>query len=361
MAESTAVASAARLGQLRARFEELEAASFLVTDPVNIRWLTGFSSSNAALLVTSKRALLFTDGRYIEAARAAEGVEVEQSERDVATYLGKRLPALAEPPLAIEADQLTVSRHAVVRRSEVQLVETTRVVKTLRAVKDAVELHELRRAAVIIDQVMCALGRESLVGRSEAEVSWWVEKEIRNAGAEGVSFEPIVASGPNAAIPHHHPGDRRIEPAETVIVDAGARVEGYCSDCTRTLATGELDHELRRAYELCLGTQQAVLERVEAGVRTADLDLQARADIEESGVAPVLHSLGHGVGLDVHELPVLSHLSDETLEVGHVVTVEPGVYLAGRGGVRIEDLVVITEDGAEVLTPVTKELATVSA
>lgn len=347
--------TASRLEQLRAKFEELEAASFLVTDPVNVRWLTGFSSSNAALLVTPHAAVLFTDGRYIEAARATEGVEAEESERNVATYLGKRLSQLTDAPLALEADHLTVSRHAAVRESKVQLVETTQVIKKLRAVKDDAELRKIRKAAAILDEVMRVLGGEVLVGRSEAEVAWWVEQEIRNRGADSVSFEPIVASGPNAALPHHHPGDRRIGPGETVIVDAGARVRGYCSDCTRTLATGQLADELCQAYELCLRIQQSVLERVEVGVRTADLDSHARTEIEESGLAPVLHGLGHGVGLEIHELPVLSHVSDETLEAGQVVTVEPGLYLAGRGGVRIEDIVVVTETGPDILTPVSKE------
>ncbi len=356
MAERIAETTPRRLNQLRETFADLGVGSFLVTDPVNVRWLTGFSSSNAALLVMEDEAFLFTDGRYIEAAQETAGVTAEQSERDVATYLGKRLDGLADPPLAIEADHVTVTKHGSMRASGVELVETTRTIKRLRAVKDDGELSSVRRAGAIIDQVMCVLGSKVLVGRAETEVAWWLEQEIRNRGADGVSFEPIVASGPNAAVPHHHPGSRRIGLGETVIVDAGARVGGYCSDCTRTFVTGELDAELGQAYDVCLATQQAALDRVTAGVRAADLDSQVRAEIEQSELAPVLHSLGHGVGLEIHELPVLSHVSEETLEVGQVVTVEPGIYLAGRGGVRIEDLVVVTAGAPEVLTPVTKEL-----
>lgn len=355
MTKRVAESTAHRLKQLRETFAELEAASFLVTDPVNVRWLTGFSSSNAALLVTAREAFLFTDGRYIEAAEETAGVTAEQSERDVATYVGKRLEQLADPPLAIEADHVTVAKHAAIRAGGVELLETTRAIKRLRAVKDDSELSSIRQAGAIIDQVMRVLGSETLVERSETEVAWWVEQEIRNRGADGLSFEPIVASGPNAAVPHHHPSSRRIGLGETVIVDAGARVDGYCSDCTRTFVTGDLDSELRLAYDLCLATQQAALDRVTAGVRAADLDSHVRSEIEQSELAPVLHSLGHGVGLEVHELPVLSHVSDEVLEAGQVVTVEPGIYLAGRGGVRIEDLVVVTAGAPEVLTPVTKE------
>jgi Xaa-Pro aminopeptidase len=172
-----------------------------------------------------------------------------------------------------------------------------------------------------------------------------------------LAFDVTIASGPNAALPHHHPGDREIGPGETVIVDAGARVDGYCSDCTRTFATGPLPEELRRAYAACRSAQETALAEVHAGADARGLDDIARREIEDAGFE-VLHGLGHGVGLEVHELPVLRQTAEDALEPANVVTVEPGVYLAGLGGVRIEDLVVVTENGAEVLTPFTKELLT---
>ena len=202
------------------------------------------------------------------------------------------------------------------------------------------------------------LAQEALVGRSEAEVAWWMEQTLREEGAEGTAFPVIVASGPNAALPHHNPGRRQIGPGETVIVDAGAQVGGYCADCTRTFATGPLPDDLQRAYALCRSAQETALAAVRSGAAASELDGIARARIEESGLAPVLHGLGHGVGLEVHEQPVLRPTSTDTLTARNVVTVEPGVYLAGQGGVRIEDLVVVGETGPEVLSVFTKDLLT---
>jgi Xaa-Pro aminopeptidase len=180
---------------------------------------------------------------------------------------------------------------------------------------------------------------------------------LHEEGADGVAFDVTISSGPNAALPHHHPGDREIGPGETVIVDAGARVDGYCSDCTRTFDTGPLPDELRRAYAACRSAQEAALAEVRAGAEAKALDDIARKEIADAGFE-VLHGLGHGVGLEVHELPVLRQTAEGALEAANVVTVEPGVYLPGLGGVRIEDLVVVTENGAELLTPFTKELLT---
>ena len=188
---------------------------------------------------------------------------------------------------------------------------------------------------------------------------WWVERTLREEGADAMAFDPIVGSGPNAALPHHHPGSRAIGPNETVIVDAGAKVDGFCSDCTRAFATGELPDDLRRAYAVCESAQAAALAEVRPGADARELDAIARREIEAAGYE-VLHGLGHGVGRDIHELPVLRPSADGALAVGNVVTLEPGVYLPDRGGVRIEDLVIVTEEGAEVLTPFTKELVTVA-
>ena len=168
----------------------------------------------------------------------------------------------------------------------------------------------------------------------------------------------VVGAGPNAALPHHHPGERAIGPNETVVVDTGALLDGYRSDCTRTFATGELSERLATAYELCRRAQAKALDVVRPGANTKAVDAVARAEIESSGLAPVLHGLGHGLGLETHELPILSDAYDAELEAANVVTVEPGVYLPGEGGVRIEDLVIVTEEGHEVLTGLTKELVT---
>jgi Xaa-Pro aminopeptidase len=347
-----------RVERLRAELEGLGAASFLVTKPVNVRYLAGFESSNAALVVGRDRLLLATDGRYAEAAKGLAGIEAVMAERDLLGWVGARLGELAEPPVAYEADHVTVAGHESLSADGTELVPTSGVVARLRAVKDDAELAAIRRAARITDAAYERLAGEELVGRTEAEVAWWLEQALREEGADAVAFDVIVGAGPNAALPHHHPGERTIGPGETVIVDAGARVDGYCSDCTRTFATGPLPDNLRKAYALCHAAQESALVAVRAGAAGSELDAIARSRIEESGLAPVLHGLGHGVGLDVHEEPALRPTSEDTLVARNVVTVEPGVYLAGEGGVRIEDLVVVGETGPEVLSGFTKDLLT---
>ena len=349
----------ARVERLRAELGGLGAGTFLVTAPVNVLWLTGFDSSNAAVLIGASNVKVVTDGRYVSAARELQGVEVLQGERDVASWLGERLEELAEPPVAFEATTVTWAAHEGLARSGAELVPARGVVEGLRAVKDEDELDAVRRAARILNDMYDRLARETFVGRTEAELAWWIERTLREEGADGIAFDPIVGSGPNAALPHHHPGERRIGPNETVVVDAGAKVDGFCSDCTRTFATGKLPEDLRRAYAVCESAQAAALAAVRAGADARELDAIARREIEQAGYE-VLHGLGHGVGRDIHELPVLRPSAEGDLAAGNVVTVEPGVYLPGRGGVRIEDLVIVTDEGAEVLTPFTKELVNVA-
>jgi Xaa-Pro aminopeptidase len=347
-----------RIERLRGELGELGAATFLVTNSVNVRYLTGFDSSNAALLVSGDRLVVATDGRYVEAARGLGGLEVHAADRDVLGWLGDRLGALAEGPVAFEADTVTVAGHQALSANGASLLPASGVVLRLRSVKDDGELDAIRRAGRITTAAYERLTREPFVGRTEAAVAWSMEQALREEGADALAFPVIVASGPNSALPHHHPGQREIGGGETVIVDAGALVDGYCADCTRTFATGPLPEELRQAYALCRSAQENALAAVRAGATARDLDAIARGEIQASGLAPVVHGLGHGVGLEVHELPVLRPTSTDVLAAGSVVTIEPGVYLAGRGGVRIEDLVVVGEEGPEVLTTFTKDLLT---
>jgi Xaa-Pro aminopeptidase len=349
-----------RIERLRGGLDGLGAATFLVTNPVNVRYLTGFDSSNAALLVARDRVLLATDGRYVEAARRLDGIELHPADRDVLGWLGARLGELVEGPVAFEADTVTVAAHKALSANGAALLPASGTVLGLRAVKDDAELDTVRRAAGVTNAAYERLAREPVVGRTEAAVAWWLEQVLHDEGAAGPAFPIIVASGPNAALPHHHPGQREIGPGETVIVDAGALVDGYCADCTRTFATGPLADDLAQAYALCRSAQQSALGAVRPGATGSDLDGVARKEIEDSGLAPVLHGLGHGVGLEIHELPVLRPTSTDVLAAGNVVTVEPGVYLAGKGGVRIEDLVVVGAQGPEVLTTFTKDLLTLN-
>jgi Xaa-Pro aminopeptidase len=344
-------------GRVERLRRQLGKESFLVSNPINVGYLTGFESSNAFVLLEHKRVVLFTDGRYFEAAQRIAGLEAVLVDREFGPGVASVLPDFAEGAVAFEADHLTVDRHATLAGNGVELVPTKGVVVGLRAVKEPGELEEIRRAARILNEVYERLAGESVVGRTEKDVAWWFEQALHEEGADGLAFDVTVASGPNAAFPHHHTGDRRIGAGETLVVDAGARVDGYCSDCTRTFATGSLPDDLHAAYATCRAGQEAALAAVRVGADARALDDIARREIEDAGFE-LVHGLGHGVGLEVHELPVMRPTAEGSLQAGNVVTVEPGVYIGGRGGVRIEDLVIVTEDGAAVLTPFTKDLIT---
>jgi Xaa-Pro aminopeptidase len=346
-----------RIDALRAEMDDASGVSFLISNPVNVRYLTGFESSNAFVLMDQEAVRLLTDGRYIEAARRIEGVEAMLVDREFEHGLAAALPQLAEQPVAYEADHLTAYQETLLSQNGLELIGTVQVVLDLRRTKDPAELEAIRRAARILNEVYEQLAQQSLVGRTEREVAWWFERTLRDEGADAIAFDVTVASGPNAAFPHHHTGDREIGGGEIVIVDAGAKVDGYCSDCTRTFATGSLPDELQRAYATCRVAQEGALAELRSDAELRALDGIAREEIESASFE-LLHGLGHGVGLEVHELPVMRPTSDGRLRVGNVVTVEPGIYLPGTGGVRIEDLVVVTESDPEVLTPFTKDLLT---
>ena len=329
----------------------------LVTDGVNVRYLTGFESSNCALLVEPGGATtLYTDFRYIEAAGAVEGVELVRTRRDVASALAELLTGRT---VGFEASRISFTQWETIGAGGAELVATRGVVEALRVVKDESELDAIRRAAAISDTVYAALANERLAGRTEAEVAWWIERSFREHGADALSFGSIVAAGLNGARPHAHPGNSIIEEGTLVTVDMGCVVDGYCSDCTRTFATGPLSAELTEIYGLVAQAQADGIAAVRAGAAGRDVDAASRTAIAEAGFADFYgHGLGHGVGLEVHEAPTLRPESADVLVAGNVVTAEPGLYLPGVGGCRIEDLVIVTEDGCETLTSFTKDLLT---
>jgi Xaa-Pro aminopeptidase len=343
-----------RIERLHGLLEE----PLLVTNLVNVLYLTGFDSSNAALIVEPDGAArLFTDFRYIESARAVEGVEVVQTKRSLIGWLAENLTGR----FGFEANVLPFSFSEQLREAGLELVPRTGLVEQLRAVKDEGELDTFRRACAITDRMFERLVSEvPFVGRPERDVAWDITRLYHEEGADEPAFEAIVGSGSNGARPHARAGDKIIESGELVVIDTGANVGGYVSDYTRTLATGELDGEMREAYDVVLAAQQAGLEAIRAGERGVDVDAAARGVIEGSNFAGMFgHGLGHGLGLDVHEVPRLSSESSDTLAAGNLVTVEPGVYLEGRFGIRIEDDVIVTEDGIENPVRFTKELLTV--
>jgi len=341
-----------RVERLRAKLEE----PLLVSDQVNVRYLCGLDSSNAALVVEPERVRLFTDFRYGESARAVEGVEFVETKRDLFQSLAEGLTGR----IGFEATSVTYERHARLHAGGLDLVPTYGAVEELRAVKDDGELEALRRASEITSEAIERFAEERFIGRTERELAWRLEQLQREIGGEAMSFSAVVASGPNSAKPHTTPGDREVQAGEILLVDTGCIVDGYCSDCTRTFATGSLPDELHRAYEVCLDAQLEGLEAVRPGASGPGVDAAARDRIEAAGFGDAFgHGLGHGVGLLVHESPRLARESRDTLEERMVVTVEPGIYLAGLGGIRIEDLVVVRDGEPEVLTSFTKDLISV--
>jgi Xaa-Pro aminopeptidase len=343
----------ARMERLRTSVEE----PLLVTTGVNVRYLTGFQSSNAALLVDEDRVLLFTDFRYAEAARSVEGAEFVPSQRSLIKTVAEKL----DGRVGFEATALTFDAWQTLQDAGLELVPRKGLVERLRAVKDEAELAAIREAARITDDAYAALAEERFVGRTERDLAWRLEQLLHEFGGHGVAFETHVNAGPNGAMPHAGPTDRVVEPNETVVVDAGAEFRGYDADCTRTFATGELPDDLAQAYEVCLRAQLAGLEAMRPGTSGTDADAAARKVIDDAGLGEKFgHGLGHGVGLLIHEAPTARPESEDVLEPGNVITCEPGIYLEGRGGVRIEDLVLITEGDPDVLSSYTKDLVTVS-
>jgi Xaa-Pro aminopeptidase len=343
-----------RIERLAALLDE----PLLVTSGVNVRYLTGLSSSNAALLVDADgEATLFTDFRYAQKATALEGIRFEQTARAVIADLATRL---AGRTIAIESHVATVASHETLKDGGVETVSTQGLVERLRAVKEPAELETMREAAAISDLMFAALAEERFTGRTERELAWRVRELFHEHGSSELAFDSIVAAAENGASPHADVRDVEIPAGTLVTVDAGCRVDGYASDCTRTFATGDLPDELARAYEVCLEAQLAGLEAFAPGASGRDVDAAARDVIAAAGWGDQFgHGLGHGIGLEVHEAPAVRAESTDTLEAGNVVSCEPGIYLPGLGGVRIEDMVLVTDDGRERLTQAPKDLTTV--
>ncbi len=363
-----AMAVAERVMNLRPRVAEAGADSLLVTTLANIRYLTGFTGSAGLLLVTGDRVLLVTDGRYrtqaseqLEAAGLAPSVDVVvggvQVQRDaiaaLATSAGERV--------GLEAENVT---WAAQRRwgdilGSAGLVATTGVVEGLRLVKDAGEVARIAVAAAIADTALAEVLEMLGAGRTEEEVALALDTAMRRLGSQDRAFETIVASGPNAAKPHARPTDRSIAAGDPVVIDFGATFDGYRSDMTRTFCVGGAPApELARVFDVVAEAQAAGVAAVAAGVVSGDIDKVCRDRIGQSGWAEAFeHGTGHGVGLDIHEAPAVGPGSTAILTPGVVVTVEPGIYLAGVGGVRIEDTVVVTDQGCRPLTAFTKDIA----
>ena len=366
MSEGSVAVSTDRADRVADALAERAADMLLVSDLINVRWLTGFTGSSAAAIVgRDGRRRFVTDFRYL--TQSAEQVDPAW-EREIAVDLlagvVKGLPGSGELRLAFDDAHMSVKEHgrlAGMLRPGIELVPAGGAIEALRAVKDADELEAIRSAARLADDALTEVLGRGLVGRTEREVALDLEFTMRRMGAQAASFPPIVAAGEHGALPHATPREVPIPAGTLCVVDWGAQLDGYASDCTRTYATGEIDGRDGQVYALVLHAQEAALEAVRPGPTGREVDAVARAIIDAAGHAEHFgHGLGHGVGLDVHEGPRLSKQGETALAAGMVVTVEPGVYVPGAVGVRIEDLVIVTDDGAEVVSSLPKELQVIA-
>lgn len=350
-----------RVERLLGLFDEAGIDQLLVTSPVNIRWLTGFTGSAGLVVLGDDTRRFVTDFRYL--TQAASQLDATWTQEITQELLVQATVGL-QGRLGFDDDHMSVKAHAKFATAApdgVELVAAGGLIERLRIVKDVAEVARIRAAAVLADSALEEVLARGLAGRTERAVALDLEMTMRRMGAQAASFPPIVAHGAHGALPHAEPRDEVIAAGTLCVIDWGAQLDGYASDCTRTLHTGgELDQRDAEVYELVLDAQRKALAAVRPGRSGKELDAVAREVIEAGGHAEHFgHGLGHGVGAEVHEGPRLSQRSDSVLEAGNVVTVEPGVYVPGRVGVRIEDLAVVTAEGTEVLTGLSTELRTV--
>lgn len=365
-----------RAQRLAVKLREQKVDWLLVTSPVNLRYLTGFTGSNGMALIAVSPQLqnrFFTDFRYD--TQSSEQVD-QEFEREIVpadllqaatNFLGSNQAAAQTQTgrLGFDDANLTVKQHARLRDllpDAWQLVGCAGIVERLREVKDASELARIASAAELADEALKKVLQHSVVGRTELDVSIELEMQMRKLGANAPSFPSIVAAGEHSALPHAQPRDVEIPRGVLLTIDWGALHEGYCSDCTRTFATGELSGEAKEIYQLVAHAQAASRDAVRPGISGVEVDRLAREIIEQAGHGERFgHGLGHGVGMEIHEAPRLSRTAGEQqLQAGNVVTIEPGIYLPGRFGVRIEDLVIVTEQGSHGLSSLPKELEVLS-
>ena len=360
--------------RVRAQMRDLGLEALVVTHAANVLYLTNHAATAGMLVLTADSVHMLTDFRYVEAI-----ARLQASEHACPGLVSQKVPASYDDALAgvlgqlgakrvgIEAAHLSVARFEWLRRTAearhlpITLVQTERVIERLRIIKDAWELRAIRESASRLGEVAEAAFSAVVAGVSERQVAGAIEQALRTAGFDRIAFDTIVASGPHAALPHHRAGDRHVQRDDLVVLDFGGVLDGYCCDLTRTVAVGAVGPEAKRVYEAVRDAQTAAMQAVRPGVPASDVDGAARAALDAHGLGQAFgHGTGHGLGLEVHEDPRVSRpqpdLPAAVLQPGMVFTIEPGAYLPGWGGVRIEDDVVVTEQGCEVLTTVTRDL-----
>ena len=353
-----------RIARLRDALQDEGLDAILVSSRENRHYLSGFTGSAGYLLVSHEQAVLATDFRYVEQARGQAVDFRVLKDSGKGHWLKKTLEQTAVNRVGFEAQDLTVSAHSALTKAlghpetqnGIELVETQDLLDKIRVTKSSEELGHMARAIEITDLAFEEVSHSIRPGITEKNVAWQLEKAMRERGAEAPAFDTIVASGPNGAMPHHAPCDKVLEHGEPVVVDMGARYEGYCADLSRTVVVGGSgDEKFWRIYETVLRAQLNAEDEIKSGMTGAEIDAISRNVIALAGYKENFgHSLGHGVGLAVHELPHVSPNAKDVIEDGMVFTIEPGIYLSGWGGVRIEDIVVLENGRAKVMSKAPK-------
>ncbi|MFC2045451.1 M24 family metallopeptidase [Chloroflexota bacterium] len=347
-----------RLQKLRLKLAQQELDAILISQPENRYYLSGFNGSAGFLLITEQKAVLATDFRYTEQAKIqAPEYDIFQTSGNTASWFPEMINGLNLRRLGLEAENITLTTYRQLTgaikklKPKPALISVNSLVESLRSIKDAEEIEFITKASELADNAMEYVRQSIHSGLNEKELAWEIEQFMRRNGSQPVPFEVIVASGPNSAMPHARPSLRRIQPGEPVVVDIGARINGYCSDLTRTICLGQPDDAYNKVYEIVLNAQITAINGIKEGMTGDGADKLARAVIERAGHGEAFgHSLGHGVGLVPHEQPRLGPKSTDKLTPGMVFSIEPGVYLNGWGGIRIEDLVVIENGETRVIS-----------
>jgi Xaa-Pro aminopeptidase len=353
----------ARQREVVSAIEDHDLDCLLITHLPNVRYLTGFTGSSGALLLgpAFRKSIFITDGRYTaQAKEEVQSARVLIGKGSAMEIAAQQIARLKQAKIGIEAEQMAVSWRSYLRKllpAKFKLKETSALVAQIRAVKDEEEIAAIRRAVLLGAEIFEVALKTIRPGICESDVAAEMEYAARRKGAEAMSFETIVASGPRSALPHGKASRVAIPSRGFVVLDFGVILDGYCSDMTRTVHVGRPSPEARRMYNAVLESQLAGIEAVQAGATAGGVDFACRNVLRRARLDRYFtHSTGHGVGLEIHEFPRLARNLDSPLAAGMVVTIEPGVYIAGKGGVRIEDMVVVREKGRDVLTPVSKEL-----
>jgi Xaa-Pro aminopeptidase len=350
-----------RQKKLEQEIEHRGLDGFVVTHPANLRYLCGYTGSNGLLLFLAGRRVFFTDGRYTQQARSeVQGARVVIAKGPRLNDAAKLIGNLRSAKVGFEADYTTIAAREAMRKLVPKKTEwrpTTGLIMQQRMIKDAEELRLIRDAVKLGADVYEVALKTIRPGVMETEVAGELEYAARRAGADGMSFETMVAAGKRSALPHGRASYRPIPRQGFVVVDSGVILRGYCSDMTRTVYVGRISREQRKWYEMVLQAQLAGIAAVSPGKTAGEVDQAARQVLRKAKLDRYFtHSTGHGIGLEIHEPPRLAKQQPEPLEPGMVITIEPGIYVPGKGGIRIEDMVVVTRSGCQVLTPVTKEL-----